>query len=577
MPFQTTSRARACIDRICSITKNHGQTSFVDIKVLKSYNTSGSFFTCNLKTKYREVIAIYWLWMLLGFVLGAMLLFWLTSSYYKKGLDKGRRELEQDRVRFREESEKTLAANEKAAENRKRELLLQAKEEVHKAKLDLDQSVRDRRAELSKDFNRMEQREEQLGRKLSAVERREKELDGRARSLEDRELAIKQAEEEKQAELERVSGLSQQEAQKQVLDQARLEYRHDMAVMLRQMEEEAKETADARAKEIIVGSIQRYASDYVSDATVSVVNLPNEEMKGRIIGREGRNIRTLENLTGVDLIIDDTPEAVILSSFDPIRREIARLAIEKLVFDGRIHPARIEEMVEKARREVDQTMKEAGEQAVFETGVVGLHPEIVKLLGRMKYRTSYGQNVLQHSIEVCWLTGAMAAELGLDVALAKRAGLLHDLGKAIDFELEGSHVELGADMARKYHEQEIVINAIESHHGDVEVIHPIAALVAAADAISAARPGARRENVETYIKRIEKLEEIASSFTGVEKVYAVQAGREIRVMVKPDVVKDDEMILKAHEVSKKIEDELSYPGQIKVQMIRESRVVDYAK
>lgn len=545
--------------------------------MLKSYNTSGSFFTCNLKTKYWEVIAIYWLWMLLGFVLGAMLLFWLTSSYYKKGLDKGRRELEQDRVRFREESEKTLAANEKAAENRKRELLLQAKEEVHKAKLDLDQSVRDRRAELSKDFNRMEQREEQLGRKLSAVERREKELDGRARSLEDRELAIKQAEEEKQAELERVSGLSPQEAQKQVLDQARLEYRHDMAVMLRQMEEEAKDTADARAKEIIVGSIQRYASDYVSDATVSVVNLPNEEMKGRIIGREGRNIRTLENLTGVDLIIDDTPEAVILSSFDPIRREIARLAIEKLVFDGRIHPARIEEMVEKARREVDQTMKEAGEQAVFETGVVGLHPEIVKLLGRMKYRTSYGQNVLQHSIEVCWLTGAMAAELGLDVALAKRAGLLHDLGKAIDFELEGSHVELGADMARKYHEQEIVINAIESHHGDVEVIHPIAALVAAADAISAARPGARRENVETYIKRIEKLEEIASSFTGVEKVYAVQAGREIRVMVKPDVVKDDEMILKAHEVSKKIEDELSYPGQIKVQMIRESRVVDYAK
>lgn len=515
--------------------------------------------------------------MLLGFVLGAMLLFWLTSSYYKKGLDKGRRELEQDRVRFREESEKTLAANEKAAENRKRELLLHAKEEVHKAKLDLDQSVRDRRAELSKDFNRMEQREEQLGRKLSAVERREKELDGRARSLEDRELSVKQAEEEKQAELERISGLSPQEAQKQVLDQARLEYRHDMAIMLRQMEEEAKETADARAKEIIVGSIQRYASDYVSDATVSVVNLPNEEMKGRIIGREGRNIRTLENLTGVDLIIDDTPEAVILSSFDPIRREIARLAIEKLVFDGRIHPARIEEMVEKARREVDQTMKEAGEQAVFETGVVGLHPEIVKLLGRMKYRTSYGQNVLQHSIEVCWLTGAMAAELGLDVALAKRAGLLHDLGKSIDFELEGSHIELGADMARKYHEQEIVVNAIESHHGDVEVIHPIAALVAAADAISAARPGARRENVETYIKRIEKLEEIASSFTGVEKVYAVQAGREIRVMVKPDVVKDDEMILKAHEVSKKIEDELSYPGQIKVQMIRESRVVDYAK
>lgn len=515
--------------------------------------------------------------MLPGLVLGAVIVFWLTSSYYKKGLDKQSQALEQDKIRFREETEKAIAEAEKTAENRKRELLLQAKEEIHKAKLELDHAVRDKRNELSKERSRLEQREETLDRRTEAFDKKEDELEQHIRSLEEREEDLEQAEAQKRAELERISGLTVSEAQKQVLDEARLEYRHDMAVMLRQMEEEAKETADIKAKELIVSSIQRYASDYVSDATVSVVSLPNEEMKGRIIGREGRNIRTIESLTGVDLIIDDTPEAVILSSFDPIRREIARIAIEKLVFDGRIHPARIEEMVEKARKEVEQTMKEAGEQAVFETGIVGLHPEIVRLIGRMKYRTSYGQNVLKHSVEVCWLAGCMAAELDLDVALAKRAGLLHDLGKAVDFEMEGSHVELGVDIARKYHEHEVVINAIESHHGDVEIMHPISGLVAAADAISAARPGARRENVETYIKRIEKLEEIANSFEGVEKSYAVQAGREIRVIVQPDIVKDDDMILKAHEMTKKIESELSYPGQIKVQMIRESRVTDYAK
>ena len=377
--------------------------------------------------------------------------------------------------------------------------------------------------------------------------------------------------------MERISGLSVTEARDQVLDEARQEYRHDMAVMLRQMQDETYETADREAKEIIVNSIQRYASDYVSETTVSVVDLPNEEMKGRIIGREGRNIRTLESLTGVDLIIDDTPEAVIISSFNPIRREIARLALERLVYDGRIHPSRIEDSVEKAKKEIDQSIKEAGEEAVFETGVVGLHPELIRLLGRMKYRTSYGQNVLKHSIEVCWLAGAMAAELNLDVSLAKRAGLLHDIGKATDFELEGSHVDIGTEIAKRYKENPVVVNAIASHHGDVEATDLISNLVAAADAISAARPGARRENVETYIKRIEKLEEIANSFEGVEKTYAVQAGREIRVMVKPDEVADKDMALKAHEISKRIESELTYPGMIKVQMIRESRVADYAK
>jgi ribonuclease Y len=368
-----------------------------------------------------------------------------------------------------------------------------------------------------------------------------------------------------------------EDAKTLVLDQARQEYSHDMAVMLRQMEETTREEADNKAKEIIVSSIQRYASDYVSEATVSVVTLPNDEMKGRIIGREGRNIRTIETLTGVDLIIDDTPEAVILSSFDPIRREIARIAIDKLITDGRIHPARIEEMVEKARKEVDATIKQAGDRAVFETGIMGLHPEIVKLLGKLRYRTSYGQNVLQHSIEVCWLTGMMAAELGLDVNLAKRAGLLHDLGKAADFELEGSHITLGGELARKYKESPEVINAIMSHHGDVEPDSLISVLVSAADAISAARPGARRENLETYIKRIQKLEEIANSFEGVEKSYAIQAGREIRVMVKPEDVRDDEMILKAREICKKIEEELDYPGQIKVHIIREARVTEFAK
>lgn len=510
-------------------------------------------------------------------LLGGFLSFVLTSLFYKKGLDRQSQALEQERVRVHDESEKMISDAEKAAENRKRELLLQAKEEIHKAKQELDRTVHDRRNELSKERSRLEEKEELINRKVTSCDKREEALDQREEGLDVREADLSTIEEQKKAELERVSGMTTGEAQKRILEEAKIEYTHDLATMLRQMEEEAKQTADQKAKELIVSSIQRYASDYVSEATVSVVALPSEEMKGRIVGREGRNIRTIESLTGVDLIIDDTPEAVILSCFDPIRRETARIAIEKLVFDGRVHPARIEEMVAKARKEIDQSIREAGEQAVFETGIVGLHPDIVKLLGRMKYRTSYGQNVLRHSIEVCWLAGIMAAELDLDVTLAKRAGLLHDLGKSVDFEMEGSHVEIGVDLARKYHENEVVLNAIESHHGDVEPTNLISCLVAAADAISAARPGARRENVETYIKRIEKLEEIALSAGGVEKTYAVQAGREIRVMVLPDEVSDDEMALKAHEISKRIEAELSYPGQIKVQVIRESRFVDYAK
>lgn len=530
------------------------------------------------------MITIEWLLLILGLVVGAIIAFMLVFYYFKKGLDKTSQAIEQERLRLKEDMEKvqadakkTIADAEKDAENRKRELLIQAKETVHQAKLDLDSEVRERRLELQNADNRLQQKNAQLDKRGKELAKQDRDLENRLRAVRNREERLDNAEEEQRLELERIAGLSAAEAEERVMAKANEMMTHDMAVMLRKLNEETLEIADMKAKEIIVSSIQRYASDYVSDATVSVVSLPNEEMKGRIIGREGRNIRTIESLTGVDLIIDDTPEAVILSSFDPIRREIARIAIEKLVFDGRIHPARIEEMVEKARREVDQSIKEAGEKAVFETGVVGLHPEIVRLLGRMKYRTSYGQNVLQHSIEVCHLTGAMAAELDLDISLAKRAGLLHDLGKAIDFETEGSHIELGAEIARKYHENEVVINAIESHHGDMETISLISSLVSAADAISAARPGARHENVETYIKRIEKLESIANSFAGVDKSYAVQAGREIRVMVRPEDITDDDMILTAHEISKQIEAELSYPGQIKVQLIREQRVVDYAK
>lgn len=517
-----------------------------------------------------------WLFLAIGLVLGLLGAFGVYV-YYKRGLSAQQKQLQVDVEKAEAENLKKLADAQKEAENRKRELLLQAKEEISKARVELEHDVREKRQELARERNKLEQKEDNIDKMLANAEAKREELERKSKEITEIEQRTKELEIKKSQELERVSGLSMAEARTLVLEAAEREYSHDMATMLKQMEEKTKQDADKIAKDIIVSSIQRYASDYVSEATVSVVNLPNDEMKGRIIGREGRNIRAIETITGVDVIIDDTPEAVILSSFDPIRREVARLTIEKLVVDGRIHPARIEEMANKARKEIAQTIKQEGERAVYETGVMNLHPEVIKSLGKMKYRTSFGQNVLQHSIEVSWFAGMMAAELGLDVTLAKRAGLLHDIGKSVDFEQEGTHIELGADIARKYHESQEIINAIESHHGDYEPKTPEAVLVAAADAISAARPGARRENLETYIKRIQKLEEIATSFEGVEKSYAIQAGREIRVIVSPDKVSDDEMIIKARQICKKIEDELDYPGQIKVNIIRETRATDVAK
>ncbi|HHU11961.1 MAG TPA: ribonuclease Y [Clostridiaceae bacterium] len=524
-----------------------------------------------------EVIGIEFLYIAIGLIVGAAISVWLTVNYYRKGLSKESIRLAEQKKQTEAQAERLIGDARKEGEEKKREFLLEARQEVLNVRSEIEREVKARRQELQRDRNRLEQKETSLDKKLNQIEEKEQRAEQKARELEMTEQSLLALEQEKIQTLERVSGLSVHDAQQQVLEEARVAYHHDLAVMYRQMEEETKARAEDRSKEIVVSAIQRYASDYVSDATVTVVALPNEEMKGRIIGREGRNIRTIETLTGVDLIIDDTPEAVILSSFDPIRREIARLTIEKLVQDGRIHPARIEEMVGKATREIENSIREAGEQAIFETGVIGVHPEAVRLLGRLKYRTSYGQNVLQHAIEVSWLTGIMAADLDLDVMTAKRAGLLHDIGKAIDFEVEGTHISLGSELARKYKFDEATINAIESHHGDVEPTGYISFLVAAADAISAARPGARRENIETYIKRIEKLEEIANSTAGVEKSFAIQAGREIRVMVLPDQISDEELPLKAREIAKQIESEVNFPGQIKISMIRESRFVDYAK
>lgn len=518
-----------------------------------------------------------WLEILISAIVGILLGSISVVFYYKRGLSTQQKQLQEEALKGEENNTLLKEAAQKDAEGRKRDLLLQAKEEITNARLELEKDVRERKQELAKERNRLDQKEETVDRMLANSERKQQELEQKQKEIATIEARTREIEAKKSVELEKISGLSISDARSLVLEAAEREYSHDMATMLKQMEEKTKQEADKVAKDIIVNSIQRYASDYVSEVTVSVVNLPNDEMKGRIIGREGRNIRAIETITGVDLIVDDTPEAVIISSFDPIRREIARLTIEKLVVDGRIHPARIEEMTQKARKEVQQTIKQEGERVAYDTGVMNLHPEIIKYLGRLRYRTSYGQNVLQHSIEVCWIAGMMAAELGLDETLAKRAGLLHDIGKAADFELEGSHIELGADIARKYKESPEVINAIESHHGDVEPQTAIAVLVAAADAISAARPGARRENIETYIKRIQKLEDIATSFDGVEKSYAIQAGREIRVVVCPEKVSDDDMILKARQICKKIEDELDYPGQIKVNVIRETRATDVAK
>ena len=465
----------------------------------------------------------------------------------------------------------------KTAENKKREALLEAKEENLKVKNDLDNEIKERRAEIQEYEKRVLSKEETLDKKTDALEKREKSQQQREKSFEKEKERVEELRQSHMRELEKISGLTSEQAKDYLLKQVEEDVKHETAVLIKDMERQAKEEADKKAKEYIVTAIQRCAADHVSESTISVVPLPGDEMKGRIIGREGRNIRTLENLTGVDLIIDDTPEAVILSGFDPVRREIARVALEKLIIDGRIHPARIEEMVEKAKKEVETIIREEGEAATLEVGVHGIHPELVRLLGRMKYRTSFGQNALKHSIEVAQLCGLLAAEVGADVRTAKRAGLLHDVGKSVDQEMEGTHVQIGADLCRKYKETPLIVNAVEAHHGDVEAESMIAVLVQAADAISAARPGARRETMETYTNRLKQLEDVANSFKGVEKSFAIQAGREVRVIVEPDQISDDEMVIMAREMSKRIEDELQYPGTIKVNIIRESRVVDYAK
>ena len=493
------------------------------------------------------------------------------------GIQQRKKSAEREIGSAEDEAKRIINEAYKSAESKKREAMVEAKEEILKARNEHEREVKERRADLQRQEHRLQQKEETLDRKTDNIEKKEEQLTARLAKLETTQAEAEQAKQNQLEMLERISGFTVEEAKSYLLKQLEQDVTHESAMKIKEIEARFKDEADTKAREIISLAIQRYAADHVAEATVSVVPLPNDEMKGRIIGREGRNIRTLETLTGVDLIIDDTPEAITVSCFDPVRREIARLALEKLILDGRIHPARIEEMVEKAKREVDAVIKSEGERAIFETNVHGLHPELVKLLGRMRYRTSYGQNVLNHSIEVSHIAGLLAAEIGANVAEAKRAGLLHDLGKSVDHEVEGSHVQIGVELARKYHESENIIHAIQAHHNDVEPRTIVACLVQAADAISAARPGARRENVENYIKRLEMLEEITSSFPGVEKSFAIQAGREVRIMVKPEVISEDQMVLLARDIAKKIEDELEYPGQIKVHLLRETKAIEYAK
>lgn len=496
---------------------------------------------------------------------------WLLATNYRKGVYE--KKIGSAEERSREIIDEAL----KVAETKKREALLEAKEESLRTKNELEKESKERRAEITRQERRMQNKEENLDKKTEALEKREGGLTAREENLNKKNVELDGLLEKEKVELERISGFTSEQAKTYLLQTVEEDVKHDTAKLIKEMEARAKEEASKKAREYVVGAIQKCSADHVAETTISVVQLPGDEMKGRIIGREGRNIRTLETLTGVDLIIDDTPEAVILSGFDPMRREVAKIALEKLILDGRIHPARIEEMVEKAQKEVETMIREEGEAATLEVGIHGIHPELVRLLGKMRFRTSYGQNALKHSIEVAHLSGLLAAEMGLDIRMAKRAGLLHDIGKSLDHDIEGSHIQIGVDLCKKYKESQMVINAVESHHGDVEPTSLIACLVQAADAISAARPGARRETLETYTNRLKQLEDITNSFKGVDKSFAIQAGREVRIMVVPEQVNDDDMVLMAREISKQIEAELEYPGQIKVNVIRESRVTDYAK
>ena len=514
----------------------------------------------------------------LGWIIGGILaILVMLAIGVLVGFNMRKRIAEREISSAEEEAKRIINESIKSAESKKREALLEAKEEIHKNRTEYEREVKERRAELQKQERRLQQKEENLDKKTDSLEKKTESLNRKIAEAEAQQEEIKLVKKSQMEMLEKISGYTVEEAKAYLISSVETEVTHEMAMKVKEAEAHFKEEADAKAREVIALAIQRCAADHASEITVSVVALPNDEMKGRIIGREGRNIRSIETLTGCDLIIDDTPEAITVSSFDPVRREVARIALEKLIADGRIHPARIEEMVAKAQKEVNATIKAEGERAVFETNVQGLHPDLIKLLGRQKYRTSYGQNVLNHSIEVAHISGLLASELGVDVATAKRAGLLHDLGKAIDHEVEGSHVTIGVNVARKYKESEEVLHAIEAHHGDVEPHTIVACIVQAADTISAARPGARRENIENYVKRLEKLEEVTKSFPGIANCYAIQAGREIRIMVKPEEVSEDQMVLLARDIAKKIEDELTYPGQIKVHLLRETKAVDYAK